>query len=678
MSVTDIILAAAGQGSVTPPTTDPNFNQVALLLSGDGTNGAQNNTFLDSSTNNFTITRNGTPTQGTNTPFSQTSGYWSNYFNGSTDVLTIPSNSALQVPTQNFTMEGFIYLNAYPASSSSSTIMQKGLVGTSSFEYNFGIQNSTGTYYIQFIYSVNGTTQVILISTAITLSLSTWYHVAITRVGTTISFWFNGILKGTATTASTIFTSTSAFSLSGNSTATSVLLNGYASNARLVNGTAVYTSNFTPSTTPLTAITNTALLCCQSNYFKDNSSNNFTITPTGTPSVQPWSVWNPSSAYSTSVNGGSMSFNGTTDYLSLPTNTALNFGTGAFTLEAWVYLNNYSTGYQILYCGNSGGSIANCLQFYITSTGTVACAISTIAVIATTTTKVSLSTWNHLAITRSGNNFTIWINGVSSATGTNTATVTNNSTFYVGNNASSSYLSGYVSNLRMLKGTALYTTGFTPPTVPLTNITNTSLLLSGTNAGIFDSAIKNDLTTVGSAKVSTSTVKYGTGSMSFNGTTDYLTAPNSPQYAFNTGNWTIEGWIYPNSISVLQSIIDTRATATSTTGVLISITALGFISVTVNNAILFTSSTGLSLSTWTNFAVVKNGTTITLYLNGTKPTTGSGTSSTGLTDQNLRIGASAGTAANFFSGYLDDVRITTGIARYTANFTPPTAALPNY
>ena len=172
-------------------------------------------------------------------------------------------------------------------------------------------------------------------------------------------------------------------------------------------------------------------------------------------------------------------------------------------------------------------------------------------------------------------------------------------------------------------------------------------------------------------------MKYGTGSIKFNGTTDYLKLPNSPQFAFGTGAWTIEGWVYSSSVTVLQSLIDTRATATSTTGVLVSITALGFISVTVNNAILFTSSTAMTLSTWTHVAVVKNGTTITLYLDGTKPTTGSGTSSTSLTDQYLRLGASAGTAANFYNGYLDDVRITKGIARYTANFTAPTSAFPN-
>ena len=60
--------------------TDPNFKNTTLLLQADGTgSGSQNNTFLDGSTNNFFITRNGNTTQGSFSPFSQAPGYWSNY-----------------------------------------------------------------------------------------------------------------------------------------------------------------------------------------------------------------------------------------------------------------------------------------------------------------------------------------------------------------------------------------------------------------------------------------------------------------------------------------------------------------------------------------------------------------------------------------------------------------------
>ena len=654
--------------SIPDAANDRYFNQVALLLHGDGANAAQNNTFIDSSTNNFTVTRNGNTTQGTNTPFSQAAGYWSNYFNGTTDYLknTNPAG-AFVFGTSDFTVEYWIYPTSF---SNNPSIIDSGTSSASTTRYSdyissFGIFN---VYFGAATYAC-----------ATAINLNQWTHIAVTRSGTSLKVFTNGTQNGSTVTNSTNITDNVQY-LIGAYVTPSNYLTGYMSNVRIVKGTAVYTANFTPSTTPLTAITNTSLLTCQSNRFVDNSSNNFTVTATGTPSVQPFSPFAPTSAYSTSVNGGSMYFDGTGDYLSVPTGTSLNLS-GDFTIETYVYQNS-NTSYKGVF-GNGDYPASSQITTGITD-GTPAFYVSNGAgwgVSITSSINILLNTWNHLAFTCSGSTFTLWVNGVSGGTATYAGTrATPNATTVIGrlySNTANYYIDGIFSNLRVVKGTAVYTTTFTPPTAPLTAITNTSLLLSGTNAGIYDNAIKNDLETIGNAQVSTAVTKFGTGSMKFNGTTDYLTAPTSPQFAFSTGNWTIEGWVYPSSVTALQSLIDTRATATSTTGVLVSITALGFISVTVNNAILFTSSTAMTLSTWVHVAVVQNGTTITLYLNGTKPTTGSGTSSTSLTDQYLRLGASAGTAANFYNGYLDDVRITKGVARYTANFTPPTAAFPN-
>jgi len=104
---------------------DTYFNLTTLLLSGDGTNGAQNNTFLDSSTNNFTITRNGNTTQGTFSPFSQTG--WSNYFDGTDDYLAVADNAVLRPGTSNFTLEAWIYRGA---SGAAHTIYAKGGAST--------------------------------------------------------------------------------------------------------------------------------------------------------------------------------------------------------------------------------------------------------------------------------------------------------------------------------------------------------------------------------------------------------------------------------------------------------------------------------------------------------------------------------------------------------------------
>ncbi len=86
---------------------DEFFNRVTLLLNTGSTNGAQNNTFIDSSSNGYSITRNpatgpNAPTQGTFTPFSQTG--WSNYFNGSTDYLTVAGGSSLAFGSGDFSL----------------------------------------------------------------------------------------------------------------------------------------------------------------------------------------------------------------------------------------------------------------------------------------------------------------------------------------------------------------------------------------------------------------------------------------------------------------------------------------------------------------------------------------------------------------------------------------------
>ena len=95
-----------GIQAVSAVVTDAYFNLVTLLLPGNGTNGAQNNTFLDSSSNNFSITRNGNTTQGTFSPFSQTG--WGNYFDTSS-WLTIASNAAFNVFNGDMTIECWFY-----------------------------------------------------------------------------------------------------------------------------------------------------------------------------------------------------------------------------------------------------------------------------------------------------------------------------------------------------------------------------------------------------------------------------------------------------------------------------------------------------------------------------------------------------------------------------------------
>ena len=113
---------------------------------------------------------------------------------------------------------------------------------------------------------------------------------------------------------------------------------GYVSNLRLVVGNSVYSSNFTPSTTPLTAVANTKLLTCQSNRFLDNSTNAYVWSTVSSPSVKTFIPFEPTTAYSAATNGGGGYFDGSGDYLSMTTGTSL--GSGDFTMSCWVYLTS--------------------------------------------------------------------------------------------------------------------------------------------------------------------------------------------------------------------------------------------------------------------------------------------------------------------------------------------------
>ena len=648
MPVRDLLSAASTQGA-TP--ADPYFYDVSLLLNGDGTNGAQNNTFLDSSTNNFTITRNGNTTQGSFSPYGS---LWGNYFNGSSSIST-PSNSALNL-TGDFTAECWFYAQTVTNAS------QPTLFSIGSDASGLVVGFYTGTFYCYFG-AVGG------LFTSVTPPLNQWVHFAWVRNGSTNTLYINGVSQATSSQSGTI-TSTGGLTLGRTGTSGSAYnyFQGYISNFRY-NNTALYTSNFTPSTTPLTAVSGTLFLTSQSNRFIDNSSNALTISvAAGTPSVQRFSPFNPTSTYSTSVIGGSGYFDGSGDYLNT-TATQVIPATGNFTVESWFYPTSNNT--YILNQASSNNPSR--IDVGIDSDNT--CFIALGGTFYNSTNAFKLNSWNHFAITRSSSTFTVFINGTLDRTITSSLTI-ENTTLLIGTYYSlTQNYKGYITDLRV-SPSVVYTITFTLPTAPLTTSTSPNILLSYTNAGIPDLAMQNNLETVGSAQVSTSVKKYGTGSLSFNGTTDYLTTISKPSVQLGSGNFTIEFWIYYTSISGYKTPL---CSGFSSTGDWLFQTGNGDgkMNIYISGTDIMSESTGASTNTWYHYALVRNGSTITLYNNGTS--VASATNTVNLNSaSSLTIGGTNLNSGQYFAGYIDDIRITNGLARYTANFTPPTSALPTY
>jgi hypothetical protein len=213
------------------------------------------------------------------------------------------------------------------------------------------------------------------------------------------------------------------------------------------------------------------------------------------------------------------------------------------------------------------------------------------------------------------------------------------------------------------------------------------LLLNFTNAAIFDNAMMNDLETVGTAQISTSVVKYGTGSIAFDGTGDWLVAPANQDLNLGAGDFTLEMWVNPSTVSpTFQGLIVKRRTDTIGTGAYALYIASGgsVVFQDADSGSTIISFGTLSTSTWTHVAVTRSGSTVRGFINGSLISSASSTrnfTSNWLTLIGL-YGTNGGeypggTPFGPYTGYIDDLRITKGVARYTANFTPPTAAFPN-
>ena len=241
---------------------------------------------------------------------------------------------------------------------------------------------------------------------------------------------------------------------------------------------------------------------------------------------------------------------------------------------------------------------------------------------------------------------------------------------YAPSDTTTTLINGYVCDVRFTNTAE----SSSVPTAPLTAVSGTQYLCNFQNAAIRDNAMMAVPETVGNAQIDTTVKKYGTGSLEFDGTGDWLLVPDSIDQRLGTGNFTIECWLYLSATGTARGIV---GKGTSTTGWLLS--------TNTSNAVVFTygtstiTSTGtLSGTTWYHIAVVREGTGTNqtkIYIGGTND--GTGTVSTDFTQTNAAYVGANRTGGDPMNGYIDDLRITKGVARYTATFTPPTAAFPD-
>lgn len=638
---------------------DTYFKNNTLLLKAVGANTQQNYTFLDSSPSNLTVTRNGDVNQGTFSPYGFQDGAWSAHFDGAGDYISIAANAAFSFPG-DFTVEFWAFPLTNSNSAPSYIIML--LPGTTYFAINFQAGSYISAYLNLGTPSIN--------ATDVYPIQNSWNHIALVRSGFTVKVYVNGVASSTtATNSSTLGSSTETFFI-GNGSVPAC----YMSNVRVVKGAAVYTSNFTPPSSPLTAISGTTLLACQNNRFKDNSTNNFTVTPLGNAKVSAFSPFNPTSVYSAAINGGSAYFDGAGDSLigSSPLFTSTSQST--FTIEGWVYPTTFATLISIVGDMVTTSGDTKTIAAEVNTSGQVALYWFDGAIKRCTGNSVmQLNAWNYFAIVVNVNAISIYVNKTTADTLTGTTTLTNRTQStnlgigaYYNNNTPAQYFNGYLCDIRVSNNAKSITS---IPTAPLTSDVNTRLLLNATNAGIVDASRKNNLYTVGDTKVATNIFKYNK-SIYFDGAGDYLTAPSSAIQSLGSGDFTIELWCYQPNINAGTRIISALTPyATGNSGYAFYLSA-GYAAWFVGGSNRIVSTNPVSASTWTHIAIVRSSGTTKMYFDGVQ----TGSSYTDSTNYSGTFYIGSDTTQHYI-GYMEDFRITVGYARYTTNFTPPSVLI---
>ena len=241
------------------------------------------------------------------------------------------------------------------------------------------------------------------------------------------------------------------------------------------------------------------------------------------------------------LDAGFVEFDGTGDYLKLASSADFGYGTGDLLGNSWINFGDEPSGnYYILDHGSDGGTVSynnNILRYFNTTVGA-----SNVLYTTGFGSNFTPNTWYHFAAVRNSGTTSLYANGllVSSASDSHnySAQALSIATYGGTTSGSSSYdFTGYISNLRILKGTALYTSAFTPPSRLLTAIDNT-VLLTCQKETIRDGSIGiHTVTPNGNAAAN---LGFPSSSYEFDGTDDYASLTS----AISVTDFTYETWVY--------------------------------------------------------------------------------------------------------------------------------------
>ena len=635
-------------------------------------------------------------------------------FNGTNQYINTPTSTNLNLGTSSFTLEYWINTTSY----TSAIVPVSGGGSATTYDPQFGYGHAPMLVYLS---STGSSWDIASGQTIGTTVLNQWYHVAIVRSGSTFYTFLNGVQGATFTSSASIYQSTNAF-LIGQGQGTQ-FVNGQVSNVRFVKGTALYTANFTPPTSPLTAVSGTQLLTLQNPTIIDNSANAFTLTNNNATTTQQAFPFT-SSAYATpaveylvvagggggggGVGGGGgaggllqgllpvTSGNSYTVTVGSGGTNSTNYtsgssGTNSIFSSITAIGGGFGGGYSPGSNGGSGGSGGGGGSYsgiWIGGAGTGGQGNSGGAGAGSS---AGYAGGGGGAGTIGRNAYYSGTNDTSSYGGAGGAgiasAISGTVTAYAGGGGGASGVNGYNTGAGALGGVGGGGVGgsdTSPGSAGGNGTANTGgggggsrdTLVSGSGgSGIviisYPDTYNAPTTLTGTYTASTS----GSGSLYFGGSSNIYSSSWNSAGVFGTSDFTVECWVYATSAPGSNQVIWAANAYPSTTGLYVSYYGGASTDIKVNAGAsnLITASGGWSFNAWHHIAVTRSSGTLTLWIDGLSK--GSTTFTTNCSDGMQYIGRPYDTAGYYFNGYLTNFRITKSASLYTSTFTPSTFPL---
>lgn len=354
-------------------------------------------------------------------------------------------------------------------------------------------------------------------------------------------------------------------------------------------------------------------------------------------------------------------FTDSVSWLSTPDSADFDMGSGDFTMDFWFNptlsqpgtspeiiaksadLSHNGYGYGFLYRNDSGGGPGYFIDFVAYDV------LGTIKFGAATPARIVIgSGFHHVAVVRFGNTWTVYLDGVAGPTTVYSGVLENDVTqpLLIGHT-----VYGYIDEVRITKGVARWTSAFTPPAYPY-----------------------------GLATVSTPNLKLGTASGWFDGSGSHLSLADSTDWNFGAGDFTVDCWVKRITVGLSSSLYfcgqcDNTVAAGVSFVAGIAATDAVTVSISTDGTTLTTVTTTSKLDTigaWYHVAFVRFGTTFSIYINGVLDVTSVIGSVTLFNSPNLfGIGSGGEYTSHTFFGYIDEFRVSKGVARWTTDFIPP-------